>query len=345
MKQNKDIKITTISKQIPIVFSFDDNYTIPAAVAFYSLLNKAVKNVFYKMFVLHADISEENQNLLQSIINKTNNATLSFIDTKGFLANEWERGNFSKNAGQFTTDTIIRCFVAKFLPQYDKAIYSDVDVVVVDDISKLFDIDLKDKYMGVVRGAFNNYSESELSHLSEENYEKFKDTYFAGGIWLLNLKKIREDNLESKMIEIILDNSIIKRWNDQDIMNIACDNKVEFIPLNYISYPYLHSYLKKPNFTSHYTRDELYDSIISPKIIHYADVKPWASRDCFLAQIWWQIFDYLQLPKTSIFKNIKTQESDENIRLRKRYKKYKRLFNIFLVTSILYTIIFIISFY
>ena len=133
------------SKTIPIVFSFDDNYVIPAAVAFYSLLNKANQGIFYEMFVLHSDINKANQNLLQKIVKKTNKASLSFIDTKDFLANEWQSGNFSPNLhreGQFTVDTIIRCFVARFLPQYDKVIYSDVDIVVVDDISALYDIDL-----------------------------------------------------------------------------------------------------------------------------------------------------------------------------------------------------------
>lgn len=113
-------------------------------------------------------------------------------------------------------------------------------------------------------------------------------------------------------------------------MNIACDNKVEFIPLNYISYPYLHPLLIKPDFTSHYTRDELYNSIIFPKIIHYVGIKPWDSKDCFLAQIWWQIFDDLQLPKTYIIKDIEAQKEAEKIKMCKKYKKYKRLFNVFL---------------
>ena len=141
----KDMLEKSIRKTIPIVFSFDNNYVIPAAVAFFSLLNKAKHDIFYEMFVLHCDISTENQSLLQSIVKKTNNATLTFINTKGLLINEWQKGNFSKNLhrdGQFTADTIIRCFIAGLLPQYDKVIYSDVDIVVVDDISDLYDIDL-----------------------------------------------------------------------------------------------------------------------------------------------------------------------------------------------------------
>ncbi len=282
---------------------------MPAAVAFYSLLNKAKQGVFYEMFVLHSNITAANQTLLQNLIKKQQNANLTFINTGEFLQREWENGSFVSNVhreGQFTADTIIRCFIARFLPQCDKVIYSDVDIVVVDDISGLYEMDIDGKYIGAVKNAFMKYSEGELSHLSRENYEKFKDSYFGGGIWLLNLKKIREDNLEARMLEIVQDERIIKRWNDQDIMNLACDNKVAFIPLNYISYPYLHSLLQNPAFTSHYTRDELYDSIISPKIIHYAGVKPWSDPEWHLAQIWWQVFDYLGLPKmpekTHIFK-------------------------------------------
>ena len=40
-------------KEIPIFFTFDDNYVVPAAVAFYSLLTHAKENIFYKMYVLH----------------------------------------------------------------------------------------------------------------------------------------------------------------------------------------------------------------------------------------------------------------------------------------------------
>lgn len=324
--------------KIPICFTFDDNYVIPAAVAFYSLLTRAKKECFFEMFVLHHNISKENQNLLQDIINKTNNATLTFIDTHNFLSAEFEKNSFSHGVTfnaiggggikQFTSDTIIRCFISRFLPQYDKVIYSDVDVVFVDDISKLLEFNLKDKYIAAVKAAYGtNY---ELSHLSEENYEKFKDSYFAGGIWVLNLKKIREDNLELKMINIINDDTIIKRWNDQDIMNLACDNKVEFLPLNYISYPYLHSFMKESNFISHYSRQELFHSIIFPKIIHYAGHKPWNSTKCYLSQIWWQIFDYLQLPKTKIFALDDDSNSKKINILTKKVKKYKKLFNIFL---------------
>ena len=261
---------------------------MPAAVAFYSLINKAHKDIAYNMYVLHSDITDENQKILSDIVDKFINSTLEFIDTKGFLKAEWNNGNFDghNKKNQFTCDAIVRCFAARFFPQYDKIIYSDVDIVVQDDISELFDIDLEERYFAGVKNPFIKWLPNELSHLKSEHYEKLKDSYIAGGIWVMNLKKIREDNLEQRMFEIINDETIVKRWPDQDIMNIACENKVGFLPLNYISYPYLLDVLSKNDFVSPYSRNELYDSIINPKIIHYAAVKPWKNSSIDYAINW-----------------------------------------------------------
>lgn len=322
-------------KGIPIFFSFNNNYVIPACVALYSLLNKAKENITYKMYVLHSDITIENQNLLNSIINKFDNSTLEFINTEGFLANEWRNGNWAghNKKSQFTLETIVKCFASRFFPQYDKIIYSDVDCVFVDDISDLLDINLDGKYIGAVKDAFMKYIPTELSHLDETYYEKLKDQYFCGGIWVLNLKQIREDNLEAIIVDNINNDKITKQWPDQDIMNIACLNKVEYLPLNYISYPYLIDYLIKPDFVSGFSKDELYDSILNPKIIHYAAVKPWKQETRY-DDIWWAIFYYLNLPKTSIIERGIDNDKEGN-----KLKKYKILFNTFLVISIILMII------
>lgn len=53
---------------IPIVHCFDNNYIIPAAVAFYSLLEKSNNNYNYKIYVLHEDITQLNQDKLRATI-------------------------------------------------------------------------------------------------------------------------------------------------------------------------------------------------------------------------------------------------------------------------------------
>jgi lipopolysaccharide biosynthesis glycosyltransferase len=295
-----------MKREIPIFFTFDNNYVVPAAVAFYSLLRKAKDNIFYKMYILHSDITENSKNLLYEVIDGCKNASLEFRDTGEFLHSEWAHGNFDghNNEGktQFTCDVIVKCFASKFFPEFDKIIYSDVDVVFMDDISELYDVDLTDKYIAAVKNAFMKFDQKELSHLSADNYEKFKDSYFAGGIWVLNLENIRRDKIEKTMIEIINDDKIIKKWNDQDIMNISCNNKVEYISLRYISYPYILDRFFSDNFSSHFSKDEIVDSVILPKILHYAGLKPW-NREVDCGEIWWNYFNVLNLPKTKIFES------------------------------------------
>ena len=325
-------------KTLAIFFSFDNNYVKPAAVAFWSLLDRAAKEVAYDMYVLHHDITEENKELLRDIVARNGRAKLSFIDTGDFLRSEWADGNWEghQKRTQFTSDTVIRCFAARFFPQFDTIVYSDVDVVFTDDISELWDYDLSQVYIAGVRNAFMKYGEYELSHLKKEHYDMLKDSYLAGGIWVLNLKKIREDGIEEKMLDVIRDDTIVKRWNDQDVINIACGGRVAFLPLNYISYPYLLDFIRRPDFVSHFSRDELFDSYIHPKIIHYALNKPWKD-DADRQDIWWAIHDYLSLSPSPIAR-VETRKILVK-KLNKVKRRYKRTIVLAIVLGILLVLV------
>lgn len=282
--------------RIPIFFSFDDNYVIPAAVAFWSLLDRKREDVDLDLHVVHRNISAERQDLLRAVVSRWPESTLSFVAAGDFLLEEWLKGNWEghQTRNQFTADTLLRCFAARFFPQYDKIVYSDVDVVFADDISDIWSVDLSNAYVAGVKNAFMKQSPLELSHLSDRNREMLKDCYLAGGIWVMNLRRIRENDLEQRMMEIIRDDTIVKRSNDQDVMNIACEGQVAFLPLNYICYPSLSRRMSDGAFPSHYTPAELWDSVLHPKIIHYAEDKPWNGY-VPLGGVWWTIFRYLRL--------------------------------------------------
>lgn len=312
-------------KRIPIFFTFDEGYVNQAAVAFYSLLAHAKGGVAYAMVVLHHDVSAKSQALLQSVCARFPGSELTFVDTGDFMLDEWAKGNWEGNQDQkrFTSDAVVRCFCARFFPSQDKIIYSDVDVVFADDISELWDMDLDGAYLAGVRGVNIKYHPMALSHLKPEHYEMLKDKYISGGIWVLNLAKIREDRLEDRMLEVVRDDTIVKRWNDQDVMNIACAGKVKFLPLNYIALPFLDEIMQRPDFDSFYTRDELYDSVIRPKILHYAGTKPWQVRMNWDYD-WWNIADYLGL---DVKRPGTTHAQDPSVPALKRAKRrYRALF-------------------
>ena len=63
---------------IPIFFTFDENYVVPAIVTFFSLLHHAEKSYCYELYVLHPGISAKAQRELQRVVGKFPHASLHF---------------------------------------------------------------------------------------------------------------------------------------------------------------------------------------------------------------------------------------------------------------------------
>lgn len=273
--------------KLPIFFSFDDGYVVPAAVTFESLLTNARAGVFYELFVLHAGISSANQEKLVALVARHGNATLVFLDVGATLQAAgivFDDRSFSAghHKSQFTKETLLRCLptlVPEF-EKYDRILYSDVDICVVDDISDLFTTELDGLYLAGCR--IPAFLTAQTSHFPSE----FRESYVAGGIWMMNLKQLRKDGMGEKVLGLMKNPPFRFIWNDQDIMNLACEGKVAFISYRYCSIPSWRSWLEGVGYVdARYPGDELREAMFRPKIIHYASVKPWKGA-CEEGDLW-----------------------------------------------------------
>ena len=190
-------------KNIPVVHCFDNNYVIPAAVAFLSMLEHASPKYFYKLYVLHTDISIENQEKLGSIVNSFSNASLEFIN----MENKFEDLFSSlKTKGHYSKEVLYKLSLSSIFKQYDHVIVTDVDVLYQGDISEGYNqfISIKDKYVACVKtimrpGTFieDCYDNYKCSFDNEER----KQLDSCGGYLIFNLKQIRDNNVEKMFIE------------------------------------------------------------------------------------------------------------------------------------------------
>jgi lipopolysaccharide biosynthesis glycosyltransferase len=274
-------------RKLPIFFSFDDGYVVPAAVTFESLLTNARTGVFYELFVLHAGLSPANQERLAALVARHGNATLVFLDVGATLQAAgivFDDRSFCLGEGkaQFTKETLLRC-LPTLVPQfdgYDRILYSDVDVCVVDDISEIFEINLGTNYIGGCRMP-KRYS-GQILHLPG----KIQSSYFAGGIWLMNLRQMRADGLTKDIVEIMRNPPVRLLWNDQDVMNLACRDKVTYISYRYCSIPHWKAEFKKTGLhDEHFPSGELSEALFRAKIVHYAATKPW-NGPCEQDDLW-----------------------------------------------------------
>ena len=308
--------------EIPMMFCFDNNYVIPAAVAFYSLLENANKNYFYKLYVLHTDISVKNQKKLKENIKEFSEfSELIFVNMGNRFEDLWDT---ISTKGHFSKEVMYKVLVASIFPNYEKIIVSDVDVVFLNDISQsYFDLDVnEDYYLSGVKmiGKMQWYLDQYLDRFSKEEVEKLGG--FCGGYIIFNLKKLREDNMEAKFVECFQKECNRINQMEQDILNLCCYPKTKKMPLRYLTCSYMWDKYKSEEdecTDSNYTQEEIKDAMTNTVQLHYAtSVKPWKDVDCAKSDIW---FKYIV--KTNFLKDYLNELPDKIVIHQDRLNKIK----------------------
>ena len=271
---------------------FNNNYVIPAGVAFYSLLKNANSNYNYKIYVVHNDITEKNQKILSQIVSQFNNAQIEFINIENNFSELFKK---TKNKSHFSKEIYYKFLAPSLFKNYDKIIVSDVDVLWLDDISKLyFDFNINEDFYiyGWRELIQSNNTQEEL--WKKKKYKKFpKNDYHKlkidVGFCVFNLKKMREDNLEEKFIEYANKNLNNLFCPEQDAINVVCYPKIKFMPANAIvcSEAYK-NYLKTKKCYSDeiYSKEEKEFAFNNPIQFHWATHKKVWIEECPLKDLW-----------------------------------------------------------
>lgn len=120
----------------------------------------------------------------------------------------------------------MRMFIPYFIPpEYEKVIYMDVDMVVNDDISNLWQTDMGEFTIAAVsdvriREFGNNQAVQNYKQLGFDARTK----YFNTGILLMNTSTWREQDLTSKVFKCIEKNRKFANYPDQYGLNVVFAN-------------------------------------------------------------------------------------------------------------------------
>ena len=134
---------------------------------------------------------------------------VTFINVSNFTEVTENKVN---DGGRWTYMTLIRCYFTDLLPQEDKVLYLDLDIMIEEDISELWNMDMGDyEVAGVIDENINRFRLPYLRHL---------EVYINGGVLLMNLKQMRLNETDKKI------NDLLHTWKltfgDQDTINLTC---------------------------------------------------------------------------------------------------------------------------
>jgi len=255
-------------QEIPIFFAVDNGYIPFLAVSLQGIINNSSKDNLYLIKVLYNNITDRN---IKRIIDfQTENIQIEFVNITNHMEiiseKLYTRDYYSKS-------TYFRLFIADLYPEYDKALYLDSDIAVLEDIANLYNIDIGDNLLGAAPdGAVQTVDEFK-DYVEKVVGVKDYNNYFNAGILIMNLKELRKYDFQEKFV-YLLGTIKYKVAQDQDYLNRICKGRVTIISDSWDKMPF-------PN---------LYDKTQKLSLIHYnLSFKPWHYDDILYENYFWDL--------------------------------------------------------
>lgn len=254
---------------IPIFYAIDDGYSKFVAVSIKSLIMNANNNYNYDINVIYENLSEENAKKLKSL--ETDNVKIILTEMNQNLSMITDKLGNRLREYTFTLTIFFRLFIPVMFPKYDKCIYIDADTVIPGDISRLYNEDLGNNYLGCIVDKSTIDNEILASYF-EEVVGIPRDKYINSGVLLMNSKKLRELKIDEKFLDLYIKYGFDVIAPDQDYINSMCYGHIKYLSDIYDAMP-------NPNNKE----------VEKPVIIHYnLFLKPWQYDDVQYYDYFWK---------------------------------------------------------
>lgn len=203
------IKPAFEKNNVPVCFFSDDYYVPYLGTAVYSAVKNAAAETNLDILIFENGYTLENKKRLKNLGKNKKNVSIRFIDMVPFIkklsVNPNRRVSVNCFAKIFCTDSMFR--------NYERIIALDSDLLVLDDLMKLYKSDMKGRMFAAVRDEYiaimhkaGYHTDQRLDYILLSDYfSKIGldvNNYFNSGVILFDIQKCRMENIQDKIIEI-----------------------------------------------------------------------------------------------------------------------------------------------
>lgn len=253
---------------INIALSADDNYAIGCGVVIHSTLKNLKENVHATFHILYSDLNTDSKTRIERIARQHNSSLRWHCIDQETLASF----NNLKLPLHFTKECLFPLLLPDLLPRINEVLYLDVDLLVRDDVSVLF----QNHTSSLILACLDMFAPRAQQQVP--NFERYglsaNDFIVNTGVCLFNLKEIRKTALIEKSIQLLIEHTEDMRYADQTAINIAFKGNIDFLPMNWNVIP---GAIAK-QWISPVDSIRPFDCAVltNPKIVHFtANPKPW----------------------------------------------------------------------
>lgn len=230
---------------INVCLACDNNYAKYAGVVIASVLANSKDDESLNFYILDGGISESKKTEILSL-KSIKDCKIEFVQIEESMFEDYKKVATHK---YISIATYYRLRLATLLPEVERIIYFDCDMVVNSSLNNLFNVELGENIIAGVRDI--------NKRMLQQN-----PSYINAGMVLFDLNKIREENIEQKFYDYTNENFETIKMGDQTIINEVLKGRIKIVEDEWN--------VQSSNFTnrSSYTKH--------PYIIHYvAKRKPW----------------------------------------------------------------------
>lgn len=264
---------------IPIAFAFDNNLILPACVCISSLLMNARVDTFYDIFILHSAKEYLKKDKLNMLPHYYSNCRIQYREVDDTFDHAFEiRG--------ITTPAYYRLLIPELIPEYDKVIYSDVDIIFRMDLAELYQMDLGEYLLAATKDLGINLSEDGRAYIASIP-GLVQGQYLQSGFIVINNALMREKRMVEQFKVLARDKY---RYQDQDILNISCQGKVFYLfsYYNMTDYSYFY-FVHEPKIVDGICSGCDIEYGLNYGNIHFNGHKPWRKYSVNF-DIWWEYY-------------------------------------------------------
>ena len=312
---------------IPVILSSDDIYAPYLGVTVKSVIENAAPDNKYEIFILDGGISVLNQKQIQSLSEP--NVQIRFIRPETYMQGIDLSVFYVRS--HFSLPTYYRLFIPEIFRKYDRVLYLDCDMIVLDDVAKLFGLDMQGKMLAAVKDVgiqkkllFND--KNFIHYLKDVLKLRTPSDYLQAGVIVFDIKRLRQFDFMNKCLETLKE---IKTplYVDQDIINSVSEGNVHFIGQEWnFQRQAVTDVFNEKEISQSLPPDifeEFTEALAHPKIIHYAgEEKPWKYPRHPLFEQWWHYARMTPFYEGIIYDNtMKNFVAAEKLREIFNYKK------------------------
>lgn len=267
---------------IRVAFCFDENLVNQVQATAASLLDaRHDLDVHYEIYCICTKAAAIVEEHLRNVVAARDKESVLIMKV---IENPYQN---AYEIRQISSGAYLRLVLHRILPEVDKIIYTDIDVLFRDDLRSIWQTDINGYVLAAVAGPVNLPDQWEWN--SQRDYWKhlsdLKGKYVNSGVLFLNLEEIRKRNLEEQW-NLWAQEKL--HYQDQDILNITCKGSICYLPLKYNVFAYMIKEYYDVAIAEHiYTQEEYREAMEHPVILHYAADKPWKRYDTNMGNLWW----------------------------------------------------------